>query len=78
MTTQAERIAHIKELVNDPVLQPMRTVARMAKAISGIMLESGDAGEIEAQLIAKGFSLGEIKSSLGMALIIIQEFGRKI
>lgn len=56
--------------------ESIRPAARMAKALGAAMIETPTT-EIEAVLIAKGFSLREIHTHLPAALVIVQEFGRK-
>lgn len=75
MNPNPARIAEIRRMVDDPALDRMRTIAKMAKQIAGAFLENGR-GEIEAALIARGFSLKDIHDCMPSALVIIQEFGR--
>jgi len=75
MTASPARIAEIRRLVDDPALEPIKALARMSNAIMDIIATSRQ-GELEAALIAKGFSIGDIKRDLPSALCFIDEFGK--
>lgn len=75
MTASPERIAEIRRRVADPALEPMRRIARMANEILNILVDHHQ-GELEAALIARGYSMGDINADLPSALCFIDEFGR--
>lgn len=75
MTHDPARIAEIRRMVQDPALEPIKAIARMCTAIFDI-ITSGQRGELESALIARGFSLGDIRRDLPSALCFIDEFGK--
>lgn len=76
MQPNPERIAKIKAMIADPALDHMKAIARLVNAILDIVA-SGQRGELEAVLIARGFSLADIQRDLPSALCFIDEFGKK-
>ena len=68
-------VARIRAMVDNPAHIAVRTAARMANVILDIYASKAQ-GELEAALIARGYSSGEIATHMPAALVIIDEFGR--